>query len=119
MRWPIEPIKSLSGWLCWEDGLHMWLSMRYMIFGLSVNTCLVRVRLCVLEKASQMAYSCAHSMFWNPRSLSTIQNLLIRLFTPKHVVLPTLYHSPGWYKGVVCVHVFMRVVFEWVYNIMF
>lgn len=37
-------------------------------------------------KASQMAYSYACSMFWNPRSFSFICMLLIRLYTPKHVV---------------------------------
>lgn len=33
----MEAIENLSGWLCWVDGHHMWLLMRYILLRLLVN----------------------------------------------------------------------------------
>lgn len=40
MRCTIEATRSMSGWLCWEDGRCIWLLMRSMLLRLSVNMCI-------------------------------------------------------------------------------
>lgn len=51
--------------LCWEDGLWIWLFMRYILLKLFLNMCMSWGVFCVFAKAKQMAYNLTRSMFWN------------------------------------------------------
>ena len=43
----IAEMSSLSGWLCWDDGCHMWLCIRYILLRLFEKMCVFCVRCCV------------------------------------------------------------------------
>jgi len=56
-------MRSLSGWLFWEEGCLMWLSRRYMMLRLSVKMNVSVVMDLVCSIANSNAYSYALSIF--------------------------------------------------------
>ena len=88
MRCIMKAMRSLSGWLCWEDGCHMWLFRRHLLFKLLVEMWTSCVGLCILARASHLPWSSKRGMFWNLGSLSTICMSLVGLYTPKPPMFP-------------------------------
>ena len=77
----------------------MWLLTKLMMLRLSVNICVSLWVVCMVSMAISMALSSALRMFWYHDSLSDIWVLLLGLYNPEPVVLPTIWPSEffgGW-----------------------
>ena len=86
----IATISSLSGWWCCDVGCWMWLLIRYMLFRLFVHMCTSCWVDLIFLTAMNIALSSALRMFWYPGSLSAMRVLLLGLYTPEPVVLPSI-----------------------------
>ena len=105
----------------------MWLLIKYMLLRPSVNMCVSHRVVCMVLIVMSIALSSALRIFWYPNNLFDIWVLLLRLYTPELVVLPSIsplgvleggindssvyMHCCGWYlRGWVWLYVVGRGV---------
>ena len=78
----------------------MWLLIKNMLLRLFVNMCVSICVVCIILIAVSIALSYALRMFWYHGNLCDIWMLLLGLYIPNHVVLPSIWPS-GFVEGAI------------------
>ena len=71
----------------------MWLFIRYILLRLSVNMCVSIWVVRMVLMAMSIALSSALRMFWYPGSLFDMRMLLLGVYIPDPIVLPSICPS--------------------------
>ena len=83
-------MSNLFGWWFWGVGYCMWLLIKNMLLRLSKNMCVSSWVVCMVSIAMSIALSSTLRIFWYHGNLFYIWMLLLELYTPELMVLPSI-----------------------------
>ena len=83
-------MSNLFGWWFRGVGYCMWLLIKNMLLRLSKNMCVSSWVVCMVSIAMSIALSSTLRIFWYHGNLFYIWMLLLELYTPELMVLPSI-----------------------------